>query len=75
MAQANNQFLKLLADAPDRQLDKSMADYAKTLIGKSEEEVRDGLKHMLDQSANGGLASHFTMILMDAEWKRLGGKL
>lgn len=70
----DDRLLKYLSEAPDRQLDKSMADYAATLIGKSTEEVRDGLKYMLDQCANGGLASTFTMLVLDGEWKRLGGK-
>lgn len=73
MGKISVEFLKILSEAPERQLDKTMAKYAKHLIGKPIDEVRNGLKYILDISEHGGLASTFTRMEIEREWKRLGG--
>lgn len=73
--EARDKLLVELVNAPDRQLDKSMCEYLDGLIGKSDEEVKQGLKYVLDQSANGGLASDFIMTVLHTIWISLGGKV
>lgn len=73
--EARNKLLVELSNAPDRQLDSSMTEYLKGLIGKTDEEVKEGLKYVLDQSANGALASDFIMTVLHTLWISLGGQL
>lgn len=73
--ESRDNLLKILSAAPDRQLDKSMCDYLKSLVGRSDEDVKKGVRYVLDASCNGGLASDFTMMVLDTMWKTLGGKL
>jgi hypothetical protein len=73
--EVNNEFLQHMTEAPNSQLDKTMTDHIKTLIGKSAEEVKIGLKYVLDASAWGSLASDLVMEILDHEWRRLGGTL
>jgi hypothetical protein len=64
-------LLEMLGEAPDGQLDKSMAvkfaEMAKKDTNPTAKEVLD----ILDQSAYAALASQFTMIVMDHLWKQL----
>jgi len=64
-------LLSLLGEAPDGQLDHSMAskfaEMAKRDTNPTAKEVCD----ILDQSAYASLASGFTMIVMDTLWKQL----
>ena len=67
-------ILREIAKAPATQLDPEMAKEVKALIGKPDAEVKVGLHQILDKCAHGSLASDFTMLILDGEWKRLGGK-
>lgn len=73
--EVNNEFLELMSKAPDSQLDKTMTDRIKGLVGKSAEEVKIGLKYVLDASVYGSLASGVVIKMIDHEWRRLGGTL
>jgi hypothetical protein len=69
-----------LGDAPNSQLEKSVADRFKVLEKKirtdstvSVEIIREELKQIIGDCIDGGLASTFVMILLNREYKRLGG--
>jgi len=67
-------LLEKMATAPSTQLDPEMCKWLKELDGKTAEEVRLGLKDVLDMSVHCALASGFVIKVLDAEWQRLGGK-
>ena len=70
-----HETIKQLSEAPDTQLSKEMCEHLKTLHGKPKEEVADGLLYVLDMSAQGSLASEFTMNVLNMVWNNLGGKV
>jgi hypothetical protein len=63
-----------MTTAPPTQLDPKMCEWLKELDGKATEEVRLGLKDVLDMSVHCALASGFVIKVLDGEWQRLGGK-
>ena len=67
--------LKLMMTAPDSQLDATMVEKLRGLMGKPAEEVKTGLHEILDLSAHCALASDFVMKILNEEWEFLGGKL
>ncbi len=73
MIEPNWNILDKLVEMSDKQIDASMGAKLKALKGKSSEKVKAGLHEILDACAYGALASTFVMLVLDGEWKRLGG--
>lgn len=72
----NFDLIKFLSQANDRQLDTTMTTILSQLDEqKTPEQVKEGLRYVLDMSAHGGLASQMVMIVLDGEWRRLGGQI
>lgn len=68
-------LLKLLGEAPDSQLDKTVADEMKNLIGKPAAEQKIGVMRAIDNCVRYSLASTFTMmVLNDIFYVGLEGK-
>lgn len=65
------QLLWMLGEAPDTQLDKSMADKFAEMAGRDTNPTAKEVCDILDQSAYASLASGFTMIVMNDLWQRL----
>jgi hypothetical protein len=61
MTQDAQDFLKLLSEAPDGQLDKQVTDMLKQLIGKPKEEVKVGVMKAIDYCVRYGLSSGFAL--------------
>ncbi len=70
----NFPFLNALADGPDSQIDAQMGDMIRGLDSKSLDEVKSAVHKALDFGARYALASTFTMMALNIEWKRIGGK-
>lgn len=70
----NFRFLQGIADGPESQIDRQMADMVRAVLDKPLPEVRAGLHKALDFGARYGLCSDFVMSVLNVEWKRLGGK-
>lgn len=69
-----NQFKDLLAklgEAPDTQLDKTMAVKFAEMAERDTNPTAKEVCDILDQSAYASLASGFTMVVMDTLWKQL----
>lgn len=69
----DDKFLEVLAEAPDSQLATSMTKKVRELIGKSDEEKLKGLKEIIGDCINYGLASTFVMKILQTEHKLLTG--
>jgi len=54
-----NNMLKALSEAPDGQIDKTITEHLKGLIGKSKAEIKTGVMYAIDQSVHGSLVSGF----------------
>lgn len=69
-------IIERLLSAPDSQLDGRMVERLKTLLESKpdREQMRLGLKDVLDLSVYSALASGFVMKILDIEWQRMGGK-
>lgn len=73
METISDEFLDLLAKAPDSQLDKSAAIKCGELKGKTKEEQIEGLRNIIGDCINYALASTFVMMVLQEEYKRLTG--
>ncbi len=62
------EFMEMLADAPDEQIDSSITEEIKELAGKSNGLIALGLQAILDKCAGTGLASDFAMLMMEAAY-------
>jgi len=69
----NYELIKRLSTGPETQIDAQLATILKELENKPLEEVRTGLHRALDYGARYALASSFVMMVLDGEWRRLGG--
>ncbi len=76
MSDPTREILTQLLTVPESQLAPSMVERLRKLLDEATtpEEMKLGLKDVLDLSAHGALASTFVMKILDYEWKRLGGK-
>ena len=70
----NFEFLNMLADGPDSQIDTKMGDMIRGLDDKPLVEVKAAIHKALDFGARYALASTFTMTALNLEWERIGGK-
>lgn len=69
-----NTVLTMLSKLSDSQLDASMAEKAKALIGQPLDVLRPGIHEILDYCVCFSLASGFVVSTLDVVWKTLGGK-
>ena len=60
-----NKLLQLLSEAPEGQLDKSVSQNMKELIGKPLPEIKTGVMRAIDDCVRGGLASELGMIVLN----------
>lgn len=70
-----NELVEQLAKAPDSQLDATMCEKLKLLVGKPIDEVKLGLMEVLDLSARYALASGFMMTALNITFQAIGGDL
>ena len=61
-------LLMLLGEAPDTQLEESMAHRCQDLVGQPAINIAIQMKKILDECAHASLASDFTMMTMDHVW-------
>lgn len=66
--------LTMLSKLSDTQLDASMAEKAKNLVGQPIDVMRAGIHEILDYCVCFSLASGFVVTTLDVVWKTLGGK-
>lgn len=67
--------LKMLLNLSDQQFDPIAKDKLKALLegDKPTEEMKTGLKDLLDICVNGSLCSDFEIRVMDLAWRHYGG--
>jgi hypothetical protein len=72
----SRETLKLLLKAPDSQLDATMVERLRVLLESdpTDEQLRLGLKDILDFCAFSSLASGFVMQFLNMEWCSVGGR-
>lgn len=64
----------MLLNLSDRQFDPIAKDELRSVLSKPDEEMRDGLKRLLDMCVNGSLCSDFEIRVLDLAWRSFGGK-
>jgi hypothetical protein len=64
-----DEFLELLAAAPDTQIDGTVTIQLSELVGQPYEVIARQLKQILDDCAYAALASDFSMMAMDKAWQ------
>jgi len=71
------ELLSLVKNASDGQLENNMRLKLITLLDTAQdaEQLRQGLREIMDYCVNGGLASTFMMKHFHYTWEGLGGKL
>lgn len=70
----NHEFLRALSEGPESHMDPKLAKMIADLVGKPQQEVRQGLHQALDYGARYALCSDFIMNVMRFEWERIGGR-
>ena len=67
-------LLQALSKAPASQIDASVTERLRSLVGEKESTIDIVLKNILDDSAYAALASDFGMSAMDTAWKMVQPK-
>ena len=67
-------LLKLVSEAPEGQLCKTITERVKGIIGKPDSEVNKEIKSVICDCVNGGLASRFAMGTLNIIYDMTKGK-
>lgn len=70
----NFHFLNELSRGPHTQIDAHMGAMIRDLDDRPLDEVKSAIHKALDFGARYALASTFTMMVLNIEWERIGGK-
>jgi len=73
METIDDKLLDLISQAPDGQLEHSVAVRCGELKGKSKEEQIEALRNIIGDCINGALASTFMMKVLQEQYKMLTG--